>query len=101
MLLYNVTITIDKVVHEEWLSWMRTVHIADVMGTGLFISYRLNRLIGHEHEDSEIYTIQYSIKDMDTLVHYNEVFAPTLQARTKERFDGHYAAFRTVMEVIE
>lgn len=101
MLLYNVTVTIDLDVHEDWLRWMRESHIPDVMATGLFVSHRLCRLIGHEHEDSEIYTVQYLVRDMTDLRRYMDEFAPALQRQHKDRYDGKFAAFRTVMEMIE
>ena len=101
MLLYNVTVTVDLDVHEGWVRWMHETHIPDVMATGMFISYRMSRLIGHEHTDSEIYTIQDLVKDMVHLRRYQEEFAPDLQRQHKEQFDGKFAAFRTVMEVVD
>lgn len=101
MLTYNVTVTVDLAVHEDWLRWMRETHIPEVMMTGMFISYRLCRLTGHEHDDAEIYSVQYLVKDMDHLRRYMNEFAPELQRLHKERYDGRYAAFRSVMEVID
>lgn len=101
MLLYNVTITIDLDIHEIWARWMRDTHIPDVMSAGMFISYRMSRLIGHEHVDSEIYTVQYLVKDTAHLMRYQEEFAPELQRQHRERFEGKFAAFRTVMELVD
>jgi len=101
MILYNVTITVDKDVHEDFLRWMRNTHIPDVMSTGMFLSYRISRLIGHEHEDSEIFSIQYLVQDMPTLVRYQSEFAPALQKDVRDHYEGKFAAFRTVMELID
>lgn len=101
MLLYNVTITVDKPIQEDWLQWMRETHIPEVMATGMFISHRLCRLLSHEHDDSEIFTIQYLVEDMDHLRRYTEQFAPELQRRHTARYEGKFAAFRTVMEVLD
>ena len=101
MLLYNVTVTIDLDVHEECLRWMRATHIPDVMITGMFISYRLCRLIGHDHSDAEIYSVQYAVKDMAHLLRYQNEFGPEHQRQHKERFEGKYAVFRSVMEVLD
>lgn len=101
MLLYNVTITLDLDVHEDWLRWMRETHIPDVMSTGMFVSYRMCRLLGHEHPDSAIYTLQYLVRDMAYLRRYMEEFAPALQRQHQERYQDKYAAFRTVMELID
>lgn len=101
MLLYNVTVTLDLDIHEDWLRWMRTTHVPDVMSTGMFLSYRLCKLLGHEHDDSEIYAVQYLVRDMPQLRRYLDDFAPDLQRQHKERYDGKYAVFRTVMEVVD
>jgi hypothetical protein len=101
MLVYNVTITIDLDIHDEWVVWMRETHIPDVMITGMFVSYRMCRLIGHDHADSEIYTVQYLVRDMAHLMRYQNEFAPELQRQHRARYDGKFAAFRTVMEVID
>ena len=101
MLLYNVTVTIDLDVHQDWLQWMRETHIPDVMNTGLFLSYRLCRLLTHEHTDAEMYTIQYAVSDLPTLQQYQQQFATALQDAHKLRYEGKYAAFRSVMEVID
>lgn len=101
MILYNVTITLDLDIHDDWLRWMQEEHIPDVMMTNMFISYRMSRLINHEHSDSEIYTIQYLTKDMAHLQRYQEEFAPELQQKVRERYEGKFVAFRTIMEVID
>lgn len=101
MLLYNVTITIDPDVHEDWLRWMRETHIPDVMSTGMFISYRISRLLDHEHTDAEIYSVQYLVKDLAHLLRYQEEFGPALQQAHRERYDGKFAVFRTVMELVD
>jgi hypothetical protein len=76
-------------IHDDWVRWMKDQHIPDVMSTRMFLSYRMSRLLSHEHDDSEIYTIQYLAKDMAHLVRY------------RERYEGRFVAFRTVMEVID
>jgi hypothetical protein len=101
MLLYNVTVTVDVDVHQDWARWMRDTHIPDVMSTQMFVSYRMSRLLGHEHTDSEIYTIQYMVKDSAHLMRYQQDFAPALQRDHRERYDGKFAVFRTVMEIVD
>ena len=101
MLLYNVTITLDLDIQEDWLRWMQETHIPDVMATNMFISYRMSRLLGHEHEDSAIYTMQYLVQDMKHLRQYMDEFAPALQADHQKRYKDKYAAFRTIMELVE
>ena len=101
MLLYNVTVTIDLEVHQDWLRWMRETHIPDVLATGLFRSCRMARLLHHEHSDAEIYTMQYLLENEAQLRRYQSEFAPELQRQHQERYAGKFSAFRTLMEVID
>jgi hypothetical protein len=34
MILYNVTVSVDPEIHDEWLAWMKSKHIPDVLATG-------------------------------------------------------------------
>ena len=44
MILYNITVSIDYNVHQEWLIWMKEVHIPDVMSTGLFLKSKIAKI---------------------------------------------------------
>ncbi len=101
MILYNVTIKINARTEADWLEWMRSVHIPDVMNTGLFESYKLCRLLHNDDEGGTSYAIQYFCENMETFQHYQNNQAPTLQAEHTERYKGQYVAFRTLMEVLE
>ena len=41
MILYNITVNIDHDIHQEWLVWMKDIHIPDVLSTGLFIENKI------------------------------------------------------------
>ena len=44
MILYNVTVNIENAVADEWLQWMKEVHVPDVMRTGIFIQNTIFRI---------------------------------------------------------
>ena len=99
MILYNVTISIDPDVHDEWLQWMKETHIPDVMATGLFIENKIARILAEE-EGGKAYSIQYLLRNMDDYETYQQEHAPRLQAEHIERYDGKFGAFRTLLHVI-
>lgn len=99
MIIYNVTVSIDEDVHDEWLAWMKEVHIPDVMKTGLFIESKILRILAHA-EEGQSYSIQYSCEDMKTLHQYQAHHAQRLQAEHTAKYEGKFAAFRTLLEVI-
>jgi hypothetical protein len=100
MILYNVTVSIDPAVEEDWLTWMRSTHIPDVMATGCFEESRISRVQGEE-EGGLTYAITYLAADELALSSYQKDHAPRLQKEHKERYEGRFAAFRTLLTVIE
>ena len=99
MIIYNVTLSVDEPVHQEWLEWMKQVHIPDVMATGLFLDSRIVRVLGEE-EGGFTYAVQYTCADMATYERYRDDHAPRLQAETQKHYGGRFAAFRTLLEVL-
>jgi hypothetical protein len=99
MIIYNVTLNVDEDVAENWLQWMRTVHIPDVMATGMFLDSRICRVLAEE-EGGLTYAVQYTCADMATYERYKNEHAPRLQAETQKKFGGQFAAFRTLLEVV-
>jgi hypothetical protein len=97
--LYNVTVSLDESVHKEWLDWMKQIHIPEVMATGMFLENRICRV--HAFEEGGItYAVQYICRSMADLEHYQEHFAPALQEDHNKRYQGKFAAFRTVLEIL-
>ena len=98
-ILYNVTVKVTKDTSTEWLSWMKSKHIPDVMATGLFVEHKICKIL-HDEEDGDTYAIQYLCKNMDDFKAYQEKFAKPLQAEHTERYKDRYIAFRTLMEIV-
>jgi hypothetical protein len=100
MILYNVTVSIDPAIADEWLEWMRSRHIPDVMATGCFLESRISRVHGEE-EGGLTYAITYLSPSQEKIDEYRVTHAPELQKEHSERYAGRFAAFRTILSVIE
>ncbi|MEJ6738829.1 MAG: DUF4286 family protein [Cryomorphaceae bacterium] len=100
MYIYNVTINIDNSCHDDWKGWMVRIHIPEVLATGLFQECRFTRVMVEE-EEGTTYSVQYLFKDMTNYQRYQQMYAPALQAKTQERYDGKFVAFRTLLELID
>lgn len=101
MIIYNVTVKINLDVHDEWLQWMKTVHIPDVMKTGRFQSHQIAKVLGQDESDGITYAIQYICPDMQTLHQYTITEAPDLQKDHTERYQGKFVAYRTLLEIVD
>ncbi|MBT0812554.1 DUF4286 family protein [Litoribacter ruber] len=100
MILYSVTVNIDTDVENEWLDWMKSEHIPDVMATGMFVEYKFYRLL-HETEDGGVnYSVQYFAESIDRIQQYQTEFATKLQEEVKKRYDGKYVVFRSLLESV-
>ncbi|HLS29287.1 MAG TPA: DUF4286 family protein [Flavobacteriaceae bacterium] len=100
MHIYNVTINIDESVHDEWIDWMKTEHIPEMLATGKFTEALMSRVLVEEEMGGITYSVQYQTKDMETLQRYYQEDAEEMRAKSK-RFEGKAVAFRTEMEIID
>lgn len=100
MIIYNVTVNIDNDVHDEWLHWMKTKHIPDVMATGFFLENKLCKVLVEE-EQGITYSFQYTCKSMEDLQEYQRLHAPRLQKDVADKYANKFVAFRTLLEVIK
>lgn len=101
MIIYSVTVNVEDDIHEDWLKWMKEVHIQDVMNTGFFVDQMMSRIISHNPEESgTTYNIQYQCESMKKLHEYQTKCASKLQKEHTERYEGKFVAFRTLLEKI-
>lgn len=100
MVVYNVTVSIDPAIASEWLEWMKSVHIPEVMATGAFKDGRLCRVHGEE-EGGMTYAITYLAFSQAHLDDYQRHHAADLQAKHNKRYGGRFAAFRTFLSLVE
>lgn len=99
--IYNVTIKINEDIHQEWLQWMKNIHIPDVMNTGCFESFKVTKIVEDPDDQGIGFAIQYVAYSILTLEKYMATFAKKLQEEHSQRYAGQYVAFRTVLEVLQ
>ena len=81
-------------------TWMKTKHIPDVIATGCFIEGRLSRVHGEE-EGGMTYAVSYVALSQKQFDNYQEKHALELQRDHAKRYEGRFAAFRTMMTIVE
>ena len=100
MIIYNVTINIHESVHDQWMQWMQTKHIADVLATGKFSSAKMVKVLIEEEMGGTTYSIQYTTDTKETLQKYYDEDAPRLRDEGLALFGDKMLAFRTELELI-
>lgn len=100
MYLYNVTVNVEKEMEVEWLEWMKSTHIPDVLATGMFLENKMFKIM-HDSEDGSInYSVQYFAESMDHIMNYQNNFAPKLQADTQQKYGDRLVIFRTLLKLV-
>jgi Domain of unknown function (DUF4286) len=99
MIIYSVTITIEESIESEWVEWMNSVHVPDVLRTGCFSECRIYRILGSDAVEP-IYVLQYQCRSIEEYHRYRDNFAPALQKEHTDRFAGRFRGSRQLLEEI-
>lgn len=99
MIRYNVTVAIQKTDFDEWISWMKSEHIPDVLETGLFESCEVQRHLDDENDSVVTVTFSYQCQSLESLEMYQSKHAVSLQKEHTERYAGKFKASRVVAAI--
>ena len=100
MVLYNVTVNIESIVEDEWLHWIKSIHVPKVMATGMFVESKIFKLLHDEGDGSATYSVQFFAASVKQVNEYLETYAPALVQAHMERYKNKHVAFRTLMEEV-
>lgn len=100
MILYNVTIGIDREIEPEWIAWMKTEHIPEILNTGIFESHKFYKVLSHDDEHTVSYCVQYFTPSIEQFNMYLKDFALTFVEKHKAKFKDKHVAFRTLLEEV-
>ncbi|UZO81344.1 DUF4286 family protein [Aquimarina sp. ERC-38] len=99
MVIYNVTVNIEEQSEKEWLHWMQTEHIPEMLQLEMFLKAKLTKVRVEEEMGGVTYSIQYTATDQKGLDQYYREHAEVLRSKN-HKFAGKFVAFRTELEVI-
>jgi len=101
MINYSVTISLDKGIEEEWLTWMKEIHIPEVMETGYFLSFQIQQLLDPIVDPAmATYNVQYLCESMEKYQKYENEEAPILRKSHQERYGNRFVSFRTLLKIV-
>lgn len=100
MIIYNVTTKITHTIHEDWLAWMRNIHIPEVLATGCFTKAHILRLLDIDDSEGPTYAIQYHAETREDYERYISQFADTLRQSTINKWGQQMIAFRSLMQLV-
>jgi hypothetical protein len=100
VIIYNVTVKVDKQIADHWLQWLLDEHIPGIMKTKCFYDYKVVRLLETDESEGPTFAIQYYTENMSGYTKYLEEFAPHFRQESVDKWGDSFIAFRSVMQVI-
>ncbi|QEC67590.1 DUF4286 family protein [Panacibacter ginsenosidivorans] len=100
MIIYNVTTHVNHTIHEAWLTWMKQIHIPEVMQTKCFIKFQMIRMLEVDETEGATYAVQYYAESKADYNRYIELYAPAFRQSILEKWGNKIIAFRSLMDVV-
>ena len=101
MIVYNVTVKIDWPYAAEYVHWMKTEHIPEMIATGCFEDARMMRLLEVDDEEGPTFVCQFEAATLAKYEAYINDHSAVLRGKSLEAWGEKLIAFRTVMEKID
>ena len=101
MIIYNISIKVNKQIHENWLQWQKEEHIPEIMATGLFQKYIFSRLLEQDDSEGPTYVVQYFMDNIESYNLYLSTYAPLLRQKAMKKWGDQFIAFRSVLEAVQ
>ena len=104
MIIYEVNLTVKRTVATSFYDWLKP-HMAEVVHLGKFenaVLYKRDHADEGSADDNTtvLWTVQYRVKDRDTLEVYLRQHAPSLREEGKRRFGDQFTATRRILEAV-
>lgn len=100
MIIYNVTIKVQKAISNIWLQWLKEEHIPDVINTGCFTHAVILKLMEVDETEGPTYAIQYHAESKGLYNNYIENHAAQMRQKGYNKWGNQFIAFRSVMQVV-
>jgi len=101
MLVYNITYAVSHEIKEEWMAWMKAVHIPQIMSTGHFSSFKVMRLLEVDEQEGLTFAVQFHAETEENYRSYLAEYAPALRLTATRHWGNQVMGFRTLMEIVQ
>ena len=100
MVIYNVTVKVERSIAAGWVKWMKEEHIPDIIATGCFTHATILRLLETDESEGPTYAVQYHAESKALYNRYISNFADEMRKKAFDKWGDKFIAFRSVMEVV-
>jgi hypothetical protein len=101
MIIYNVTTKVHNSIADEWLQWVKDVHVKDILNTGCFNDYKIVQLLETDETEGPTYAVQYHTESKALYNRYIEKFSAEMRNTAFAKWGDKFLSFRSVMQIVD
>lgn len=100
MLIFNTTFLVTDTALEAWHKWIPEKHIPFMLQFKPFSQPQVAKVITNHEQEGTSFSVQFHIRDMETLKIWNERYGKTFQENCAHEFGTDVIFFTTILELI-
>ena len=100
MIIYNTTFHVEDDVCDEFIRFMKEIYITQA-ASGFLHEPRFARIHAQHEEGGSSFSLQFKVKNVDTLNHWHSIEGQSLQKKLTDKFGNKALGFVTLLEEIE
>lgn len=101
MIIYNITMKVEWTIAEEWLPWMKTMYIPEVLKTGCFEKHQFVRLLQIDETEGPTYAIQFYANNLSNYDAFLLYHSSSISLMLLTKWGKKYIHFDTIMKIID
>jgi hypothetical protein len=101
MVLFSLTVNIDKEIENEWLDWMKQSFIPSLWLTGFFQEKRFLKLLNEEENGGCTYSLQLTLDKLETFQHFENNHLEDFRKMLYGKYSGRLVDFYTILEKVD
>lgn len=101
MIIFNTTFHVEDDVLNDYISFMKETYIVKAANSGFLHEPRFSRIHAQHEESGSSYSLQFRVKNVDTLNQWFSTEGQTLHGELSSRFGNKALSFVTLLEEIE
>lgn len=100
MLIFNTTFHVEEKTEKEFLRFFVETYIPTCVDGGMLLEPRFSKIISHVEEGSVCYSLQFYVKNIETLEYWRSHNGAELEEKVGDTFGQSVAGFITLMDEI-
>lgn len=101
MYLYNITIHIEWQQHDDFLQWLHSDILPELLGKKYFSSYKFFELLGTDEKEGKTYSLQLTAESIGAYNRFAEIYREKFFERFAARWGERCYLFPSLLREVD